>query len=267
MLDMASIKDVVGALKKEQARANSGPKLSSRSARSSLLSKIGPRRASTVAPPLVPDAIHARAFAVLQFRDGHGVSFLRDWEVKEEGESAYLTIDRHMDDAFLEHDQVAFYFTWVNDSDNDVTVNFQTSLIISGFCMISADAGLIHTPFWGVGTNGEITAGITAELAVMEWWNQPPTQAVQQPAANITVRHASASGGYINDTEQTMTIDSETYYLHQDGFRVPAHGPVVIEVSLNLYYGGGHGARFAYDYRPEDQNHQTVCPYVQIDVA
>lgn len=218
-----------------------------------------------VAPPFELIA-RARPFAVWDFRNGENASFLTYWEVKDEGSSAFLSIDRKLDSDFLVHDQVAFYFFWQNDSGADATVNVQSSLIIQGFARIWADSGLIHTPFPNVGTHGYARLIVTAELALMEWWNQPPTQAPPQVAGTEVVRDESITGGWLFNSSKNMPIESETYYLHHDGLDVPANGVVMIEVSLNFYYSGYDGG-FGYDYAPEHQNHQTVCPWVQIELT
>jgi hypothetical protein len=218
-----------------------------------------------IAPPFEPRVL-ARPFAVWDFRKGQNASFLTDWEVKDEGSSAYLSIDRNFDSDFLEHDQVAFYFFWQNDSGADATVNVQSALTIHGFARIRADSGIVHTPLSGVGTNGHARLVVTAELALMEWWNQPPTQAPPQVAGKEIVRDESVTGGWLFNTSKNMPIESETYYLHHDGFAVPAGGVALIEVSLNFYYSGYDGG-FGYDYAPEHQNHQTVCPWVQIELT
>jgi hypothetical protein len=223
-------------------------------------------RIHEIGPPLVDPALRGRPFAVWDFRNGNNAAFLVFTEVSEEWSAASFTIDEKFGSDFHQHDQITYYFFWQNDAGRDVVVNIQSALIIDTFCRISADNGLIRSPFWGGSTNGKARVIVTAELAAMEWWNQPPTQAPAQPSGRQEARDESISGGFFLDSAQNIPISKETYYLHHDGLSVPANGVVVTEVSLNFYYSG-HDGGFGCDYLPEHHNHWTICPYVHFELT
>jgi hypothetical protein len=170
----------------------------------------------------------------------------------------YSEYKREWDDGFWHQDELIFYFFWQNDTGQDAVVNVSSYLLLNGRCEVNAYAGW----YWG----GESTLHLDAQLSLLEWWNQPPTEPLWQRDQRQNVMTLSASSGWreISPGETKSKLVCDPYYLHYDLFWVPRGGAAVFEVSLNLGYSEVYQGRVMVDFNYDD--YQVVCPYLDLEV-
>jgi hypothetical protein len=85
--------------------------------------------------------------------------------------------------------EFVFYFLWRNESDYYAVVNIESSLILSGYCQIKADTGIL--------SGDEAYLSMTAELSPIEYWIQPP----DQPTFQLSQQQQVTSLDGVNESE------------------------------------------------------------------
>jgi hypothetical protein len=213
--------------------------------------------------PHLDEVVQATPFAIWDFSNGVNANFLLDSEITSiKWCWAKFRIFKASGDPFIQHDQVVFYSFWRNDTGSSALLDVEASLYFRGHLGIDAKPGLIWSPFWGQGNQGECQLLITAELALMDFWTQPPTEPLPQPGQKHILRDLSASGGFFNSEKIAETITTEKYRVYYDVLEVPRDHSMLFELSLNFYYGG----RNAEVFFESDDYHRVEAAPVQLHV-
>ena len=136
----------------------------------------------------------------------------------------------------LGFEEMSFYYLWANPSgEKFAVINVDGFLIVNGFCLIGSDGG-----FWPGDRRSSL--GLTANLSLWEWWNQPPTQPFAQPDQSQQVLHLSTNtGGFGDPGALEFKEIFRGYDLRHEQFLLPPGGVVVIEVALSITYGSSDG--------------------------
>ena len=137
-----------------------------------------------------------------------------------------------------------------------------------GVCRITIDPDeLLGGIFVGGGPFGESRLSIDAELKLLELWNQPATQPLQQPGQVDEVLRLSVAGRFLL-AQWGATLGGESWplsgshHLYYNGFRIPADAVAVFEVSLRMSYSGETGWCEVNFHDPTES--ALVCPYVAL---
>jgi len=202
------------------------------------------------------------------------------WALRDATEASQILVDSHIepmnswarisfrDEGTISADQrVNFYFLWRNDVGADVVVDVSTYLMLNGFCEVHASHGWIWTPFWGASTIGQCDMTVNAELTVLEWWNEPPTEPLREPGQLQEVVTLSANGGWgFASAGQTRSeFVSNNFHLYYDTFAIPRDSVALFEVSLVANYVGYKGM-VSVDFASYD-GAMILCPSVELAVV
>jgi hypothetical protein len=291
-LDIAGIKDALAAIKRDEAgfsritqarrRSRSSDvrgetsvsrdrladffSAEDRSFRSGIASRLKARDLlATGTRPAEP--VYARVekpFLIWAYRLGGPASFLEDPHYEPLNSSATF-YTRWSEDGIGPTDEIVFYFLWVNETGGDAVVNVESHLMPKGTAEVYCNERWI--PVFGGGF-GETKLTMEANLKVLEWWNQPPTSPLQQSGQTSDVLELVMQGkfpltnwgAHLGGVSQVI---AGTYYLHYDGFHVPADATAVFEVSLRMHYYCDTGWCEVNFRDPPESG--VVCPYVEIE--
>ena len=159
-------------------------------------------------------------------------------------------------------DKLIFYYLWENESDNTIVVNVSAYLTMYGFCR--ASASLYKTdpsePYPGDHA-GWANLDLSANLALMEWWNQPPTITPLQNSPDQHGRYNVLAWRVTGwDYGKVETVVNGCV-LNQNLVVLPPRGVLVIEVSINVDHDVGHGSVLA-DF--ESEGYQITSPWVHL---
>lgn len=168
-------------------------------------------------------------------------------------------------------DRLTFYYLWENDTPYTVVVNVSAWTTLWGFWQGAAffyhkdDFGHVHQP--GEPPDVELNASgsahldLSANLALYQWWNEPPTIA---PLQNSPDQHTRVGfldrdwrGG--DGTSSTMFTG---FVLEQNLVVIPPGGVLVSEVSLDVVHRVDHGHVLA-DFSSGD--FQVTSHWVQVE--
>jgi hypothetical protein len=223
---------------------------------------------SIVTPPAIEYVSLDTSFLIWPFRFGGDPQFsLFESHTQPLNNFANIVVNSEFDSDFFVVDQVAFYFMWQNDTGSDAVLNVEAFLNLSGLCVVRAKPGYLWTPFWNVSNIGKCRMVVSANLALLEWWNQPPTQPLQQVGQVERAKDLSVSGGFIivtvGDNFEFEVVQS-SHHLHYDQFFVPRDGIAVFEVSLQLSYSGYKGLVSAFF---DTSDRRITCPSVELEIV
>jgi hypothetical protein len=153
-------------------------------------------------------------------------------------------------------DNVSFLFAWENPRDTATVVNVESYLMLNGFCDALAESGL-NPDTWGHHTT---TVGLTIELGIFEWWNNPPTSPSGQVGQFASAIGLFADGGgAFGVGEYVWSGASGTYDVNYRSFLIPPRGVALFEVTLLI----GHwtdGGFIDVDFTSGD--FEIMCPAV-----
>jgi hypothetical protein len=294
--DMTEMRDALAALKREEARVASikhGRVRGSRlvefrremqihrtqlsglftSEETAFLDQVRSRlKAHDLAHPDSPSTPNymrlEKPFLIWAFRDGRPISILEDTHVEPLSSWARFRTRWQQDEHLGPEDEVVFYFMWQNDTGGDVVVDVESHLMLNGTCWAYAESGWIPPIWWGTGTFGEMGLWIDANLKLLEWWNQPASQPLQQPAQSIEIVELRVEGGFTLGTwgaklgGESRTL-AGSHHLHYDGFFIPAGAVAVFEVALQMHYSGMNGGSCEVNFL-EPAESRLLCPYVEL---
>jgi hypothetical protein len=209
-----------------------------------------------------------KPFLIWAFRDGRPIGILDETHIEPLNSWARFRTRWQQQGVIGPKDEVVFYFMWQNDTPGDAVVDVESHLLLNGSCWAYAESGWIPPIWWGTGTFGEMELGIDAELKLLEWWNQPASQPLQQPAQSVEIAELRVEGGFtLGSWGAKLGGEARTllgsHYLHYNGFLVPAGAVAVFEVSLRMHYGGFNGGSCEVDFL-EPARSSLVCPYVEL---
>lgn len=202
------------------------------------------------------------------------------WALRDGTEASTILVDSHIEPmnswarislretgTISADHRLNFYFLWRNNIGADIVVDVSSILMLNGFCEVNASHGWVWTPFWGASTIGHCDLSVTAELTVLQWWNEPPTEPLREPGQVQDVVTLSASGGWgFASAGQTRNqYISDNYHLNYDTFAIPRDSVALFEVSLVASYTG-YKAMVLVDFAGYD-GAKILCPYVQLALA
>lgn len=209
-----------------------------------------------------------KPFLIWAFRDGGPIGILDDTHIEPLNSWATFRTRWKQSTHIGPEDEVVFYFMWQNDTPGDAVVDVESQLLLNGSCWAYAESGLIPPIWWGTGTFGEMGLWIEAELTLLEWWNQPATKPLPQPAQTIEVMELRVEGGFtLTSWGAKLGGEARTlvgsHHLHYNGFLVPAGAVAVFEVSLQMRYSGMNGGSCEVNFL-EPAGSSLLCPYVEL---
>ncbi len=224
--------------------------------------------AAITTPHLIEYVSLTTPILIWAFRNGGPFNFFFDSHTEPLNSWANIKVDSEFGGKFFTEDQVVFYFMWQNDTGSDAVLNVEALLNLSGGCSVFAKSGYFWTPLWNVSNIGSCRMVVSANLTLLEWWNQPPTQPLRQTGQVERAKDLSASGGFVlvsgSGNFESETVSS-SHHLHYDYFHVPRNGVAVFEVSLNLdySYSGYKGSVSAYF---DLEERRILCPSVELEI-
>jgi hypothetical protein len=157
-------------------------------------------------------------------------------------------------------DGVFFYFFWQNDTGADALVNVESELMLNGIC----GAGVAAAWMPNVG-GGDVQ--VYAQLNPFEWWNQPPTQPLQQPGQEQLVKDLWNPAPccrwlFVQGRKKTAIISGD-YKIYYDTFLIPNNDVAVFEVGLSLTHSIiGTGETWV-DFLDDSL---ILCPLLELDI-
>jgi hypothetical protein len=179
-------------------------------------------------------------------------------EVHYEEVNSWAKFSIHSEDSLNINENMTFYFLWNNPSDAFAVVNVDGYLVVDGFCVGKSEGGFLPGFRYSL-------IDMNAELHLLEWWNQPPTEPLSQFGQNQNVVNLSTNtGGFMDSDAVAFQHVFRGYDLRHELFVIPPRETVVIEVALMLTYGSNHGS---VDIDLSSGNFQVMCPAVLIAVV
>jgi|SRR5215831_9660946 len=227
---------------------------------------------SSIKTPFTPASISIDApFMIWALRtttkDVEGTNIIQDSHIEKGNSWAKIRSEAKADDSrFWVQDDLNFYFLWENFTGQDAVVNVSSYLMLNGGVTVGAMPGWGWTLGFPISTS---RATLNAELSLLEWWNNPPTEPVREPGQERFIVQFSKEGqsvfrgiwGGLQLVDEPQPV-SGNYHVNYDMFYVPADGTVVFEVGLRLLYDGFDGYAGAGDPDP----FEIVCPFLLLDV-
>ena len=169
-------------------------------------------------------------------------------------------------DNVLASHELSFYFLWQNDTGSDAVVNVESYLMLQGRAEIHASHGWFWSPLWGQSTIGEIDYSLGTNLTILEWWNQPPTQPVDQVGQHQTILSLSVNGGwgFLSPGKTKFADIASVSHLYYDGLLVPNGKSVVFQVRTDMNYVAFNTCSGWTDF--SFGNNEVICPYLHLEV-
>jgi hypothetical protein len=193
--------------------------------------------------------------------------FFDTWHIEPENNWAKIKVEKSQapplpyDTGFEGSEELSFYFFWQNPSDKAwAVINVDSYLVFNGFCEVKAPGGFFAGDRWS-------SLSIDANLYLLEWWNQPPTQPSPQTSQNMLSLSVSAYGMFDSDKYASKAL-YRGCDLSYEFFLVPPSGVTVFEAAANVSFGfgqdnGGHGYAHA-DFDSGD--FEVMCPEMLIAI-
>jgi hypothetical protein len=175
----------------------------------------------------------------------HGI-YLDSTNIQPWNNRAKIKFDAN--DPNLQKEELGFYFFWENPSNHSILVDVQTSLVLNGFCQANEHSG-ISTFAW---------LDITTDLALFQWWNQPPDSPLDQQAQHQGVLSIGTFENYFGGT-QTQAVNDD-YDVRFSFFSIPPRGVVVYEVRLTIQAHSAGGGDVHADFL--SGAYEVLCPAV-----
>jgi hypothetical protein len=167
-------------------------------------------------------------------------------------------------DVFAANDDLNFYFIWQNSTGQDAVINVNSFLMLDGLCNAWGHNEWVSNP-WGWQAFGHAEVAITAQLSLLEWWNQPPTTPLKQPGQRQEVLNLAHNGHWAGGGPSIGTDEnvSNNYHLTYDTFGIPADKVAVFEVGLKIVLYGWDG-RCSADFSTDPFT--IVCPRLELEI-
>ncbi|MFZ0455900.1 MAG: hypothetical protein WAM24_19285 [Ignavibacteriaceae bacterium] len=156
---------------------------------------------------------------------------------------------------------LTFYFLWENPSSKYAVTNIGSSLILNGYCEISADGGTA-----GIVPGGNSSLNLDARLTIYDWTAQPPVPPFPQNTQTNHILTLSADGGGWFESVGAIeyTTAKGNFDLGYNLFLLPPHGVGVFEVVLSFSYQNKNAQIDEIDF--ESGDFQVLCPAVLVTV-
>jgi hypothetical protein len=272
-IDVPTIQRTLVATKRREQQARERPAAAGASAEERFREGVASRRKvfdllSGITAPSTPQRILLDTpFLIWAFRNyDKPTNMLVDSHVEPGNSSAQIGYWYEDGGIFLEEAEVNFYFMWRNDTSADAVVNVASLLFVKGNVRLLARGGWIPSfGLWEVGTEGNVETWLSARLTLLEWWNQPPTQPLQQASQSRDVTHLRAEGSWVPISAfNNESVDvADSFHVNYDSFLVPAESVAIFEVSLRIGVDGRDG-NIKVDF--DDPFGLILCPHVELQV-
>jgi len=169
-------------------------------------------------------------------------------------------------------DRLYFYYLWENETAYTSIVDVSAFMTVSGSWEARADIYSVHVqddpndPNYDPGDHtsavGSAHLEVSAELALYEWWNQPPTLAPLQNAPDQQTRIS-----FLNLDLHTPVFRSGLLFnwfaLRQNLLVIPPEGLLVAEVSFDVDHKV-HAGRALADFASGEGN-QVTSHWLQVE--
>lgn len=175
----------------------------------------------------------------------HGI-YLDSTNVQPWNNWAKIKFDAN--DPSVQTEELGFYFFWQNPSDQFIFVDVETSPVLNGFCQANEHSG--------ISTFASLILNV--DLALFEWWNQPPTSPADESAQHQGVLSIGAFEQLFGGT-QTQSVN-ENYRLGYSFFRIAPGGVAVFEVRLTIRADSVAGGDVHADFM--SGAYEVLCPAV-----
>jgi hypothetical protein len=274
-IDVAETQSALAAFKRSARLERTHPVAASASAEDAFRRGVASRRKafdllSGITAPSVPHLVRLDTpFLIWAFHNyDKATDMLQDTHVEAGNNSAQIFYDyaNESGDVFFDEAELNFYFLWQNDAGGDAVVNVSSLLFAKGRVRAYAEDGWIPSfGLWGGGTEGSVEASARARLTLLEWWNQPPTEPLQQTSQVQEIAHVSADGNWAlwaqNGDDEYFEV-ADTFHVNYDSFLVPQDEVAIFEVSLQIFFSGWDGFINADFSGPG----LVLCPHVELEV-
>lgn len=162
---------------------------------------------------------------------------------------------------------VGFYFLWQNPSHRRAVINVDSYLAVNGFCTAASGPGIVYD------FDRTSSIGVSANLTLWQWWDQPPSLPMFQAGQLNSVGGIVARPTFIGPdlgSVQSMTLSS-AHDLRYEKCLIEADGIVVFVVTLVISYQAGHGGLGSLgngyvDIDFASGDFQVMCPDVLVTV-
>jgi hypothetical protein len=155
-------------------------------------------------------------------------------------------------------EELSFYFLWENPSDKFAVLNVDGYLVSNGHCTAHIDGG-----FFAGDRSSSIS--IDQHLSLLEWWNQPPTQPLQQTDQSLNILNLYASAMDMFDSGETKSANVfRGCDLRFNLFLVPPNKVVVFEVTSSISYNLTDDGYIQVDFDSGD--FEVMCPEVLLAI-
>jgi hypothetical protein len=169
-------------------------------------------------------------------------------------------------------DRLTFYYLWENETGYTVVVDVSAYTTLWGFWQGAGsyyhkdDGGHVHQPGEppdeGTDAYGSAHLDLSANLALYEWWNEPPTIAPLQNSPDQHTRIGFLDRGWRGWGDGTSSTMFAGFVLEQNLVVIPPGGVLVTEVSLDVVHRVDHGHVLA-DFSSGD--FQVTSHWVQVE--
>jgi hypothetical protein len=156
-----------------------------------------------------------------------------------------------------------FLFLWENESDFFAVTNVRSSLVLNGGIGVGAGTGIF--------SGDEVQLFMNAELALLEWWNQPPTTPIGQQSQSQSIVNwdVSAGGVFGKPHSKFQTFSFTPFDLSYSACCSTSEGCAVrglVEhpVQLSLWPGGDINDFIRINFA--DGANRVICPFVEVDL-
>lgn len=186
-----------------------------------------------------------------------------------------INIDDQGQDTAGRLDRLIFYYLWQNPFASPTVVDVSAYMTVSGSWETRADVYAVHVrdepgdPNYDPGdsrpADGSAHLGLSANMALYQWWNEPPTLAQLENAPDQRTRidlldqdlHALNT-----DPDIKSGFMFNWFELKQNLLVIPAEGMLVAEVSFDVDHKVNHGRAWA-DFADGDGN-QITSHWLQV---
>jgi hypothetical protein len=156
---------------------------------------------------------------------------------------------------------VSFYFLWDNPTDKVAVINVNAYLVLHGTCQVGSGGGVLPGILSG---DRYSQLWLTANMDLLEWWNQPPTRPYPQTdqSQQALFIHTNTGGWGSVGAIELQTV-FRGYDLSYTLMLVPPRGVVVFDVAAMVSFSNADGA-IAVDFA--SGGFQVTCPAVLVTI-
>ncbi|MGA8595883.1 MAG: hypothetical protein WB676_14285 [Bryobacteraceae bacterium] len=217
---------------------------------------------SRILPPFVPvEVVLEEPFLIWQLPNPQSNIWISEQYAPSDSFVKFLVDTSEGSDST----QFVFYFWWENEQSSFALVNVNTSLILNGTCGVSAAPSVLF------GNSASIS--LSANLTLLQWWEQPPTQPLYQDSQMQFIvgllAYTGASLDFGSPDVKKKDFNFSPFNLSYSMLAVPPQSGVLIEVALQMDYSFDGGELDISEYAMANFNsgdNFVMCPFVQLEI-